>query len=166
MKILDCTLRDGGYYTDWDYPQSLIDTYFDCIKNLPIDVIEIGYIGHPKAINDYRGNFYYLSPLDAKKIKIKVKNKEIAIMIDTKDWTNSNELKKTLAKYSGIVDVIRFAVDWKNITKQKKMIECAGNLNFQVCTNLMYCHEFLKNKKFKSIISNIIEYSDVVYFVD
>ena len=166
MKILDCTLRDGGYYTDWDYPQSLIDTYFDCIKNLPIDVIEIGYIGHPKTINDYRGKFYYLSPLDTKKIKIKVKNKKIAIMIDTKDWTNLNELKKTLAKYSGIVDVIRFAVDWKNITKQKKMIKCAGNLNFQVCTNLMYCHEFLKNKKLKSIISNIIEHSDVIYFVD
>jgi len=26
-KILDCTLRDGGYYTNWDFDRKLVDTY-------------------------------------------------------------------------------------------------------------------------------------------
>ena len=40
--ILDCTLRDGGYYTDWDFDEHLVDTYLKAMNNLPIDIIEIG----------------------------------------------------------------------------------------------------------------------------
>ena len=25
MKILDCTLRDGGYYTNWDFDDKIVD---------------------------------------------------------------------------------------------------------------------------------------------
>ena len=27
FKILDCTLRDGGYYTNWDFSPEVIDAY-------------------------------------------------------------------------------------------------------------------------------------------
>jgi len=27
MKILDCTLRDGGYYTNWDFDDKIVDAY-------------------------------------------------------------------------------------------------------------------------------------------
>ena len=27
FKILDCTLRDGGYYTNWDFKPQLVDKY-------------------------------------------------------------------------------------------------------------------------------------------
>ena len=27
MKLLDCTIRDGGYYTNWDFDQNLIKEY-------------------------------------------------------------------------------------------------------------------------------------------
>ena len=26
-EILDCTLRDGGYYTDWDFAEDITRTY-------------------------------------------------------------------------------------------------------------------------------------------
>ena len=115
MKILDCTLRDGGYYTDWNYSDKILKTYFDGIKNLPIDIIEIGYIGAADKNSAYKGKFYYLSPLETKKIKRKLTNKKIALMIDTKDWSNVNVFKKTLLNYCGIVDIIRFAVDWRDL---------------------------------------------------
>ena len=166
MKILDCTLRDGGYYTDWNYSDKILKTYFDGIKNLPIDIIEIGYIGAADKNSAYKGKFYYLSPLETKKIKKKLTNKKIALMVDTKDWSNVNVFKKTLLNYCGIVDIIRFAVDWRDLEKYKKLIKCAKNLKFQVCANLMYCHELLENKKFESIISSILDFADVIYFVD
>ena len=28
MTILDCTLRDGGYYNNWDFPIDLIEDWF------------------------------------------------------------------------------------------------------------------------------------------
>ena len=30
--LLDCTLRDGGYYTNWEYPNELLDD----LSGLPV----------------------------------------------------------------------------------------------------------------------------------
>ena len=32
MKILDCTLRDGGYYTNWDFDRNLVDTLYQSLQ--------------------------------------------------------------------------------------------------------------------------------------
>ena len=29
FAILDCTLRDGGYYTDWNFEKEIFDNYID-----------------------------------------------------------------------------------------------------------------------------------------
>ncbi len=29
FKILDCTLRDGGYYTQWDFESSIVTNYIN-----------------------------------------------------------------------------------------------------------------------------------------
>ena len=41
--LLDCTLRDGGYYNSWDFPLSLINTYLSAMKSAEIDFAEIGF---------------------------------------------------------------------------------------------------------------------------
>ena len=43
VKILDCTLRDGGYVNDWNFGQDNINTIITNLKNLDIDLIEIGF---------------------------------------------------------------------------------------------------------------------------
>ena len=43
MKILDCTIRDGGYYNNWDFDQDIVKTYLESLNHLPIDYLEIGY---------------------------------------------------------------------------------------------------------------------------
>ena len=47
FKILDCTLRDGGYYTNWDFSTNVIDSYIEAMNQLPIDYLEIGYRNYP-----------------------------------------------------------------------------------------------------------------------
>ena len=36
-KILDCTLRDGGYYTNWDFDETIVEQYIKHTNNIPID---------------------------------------------------------------------------------------------------------------------------------
>lgn len=43
IQLLDCTLRDGGYYTNWDFSASLIDEYLRAMKGAQIDVVELGF---------------------------------------------------------------------------------------------------------------------------
>ena len=45
MKILDCTLRDGGYYTNWDFDSKIVDVYIQAMNVLPIDYIEYNDLG-------------------------------------------------------------------------------------------------------------------------
>ena len=38
--ILDCTLRDGGYHTNWEFDDDLVR---EIVSTLDVDYIELGY---------------------------------------------------------------------------------------------------------------------------
>ena len=40
---LDCTLRDGGYYNNWNFGSNLIQRYLDIMAEINIDYVEIGF---------------------------------------------------------------------------------------------------------------------------
>lgn len=40
--FLDCTLRDGGYYNDWNFSKDLIDQYLKSMQAAGVDVVELG----------------------------------------------------------------------------------------------------------------------------
>ncbi len=166
MKFLDCTLRDGGYYTNWDFESKLVEEYLKLVKVLPIDAIEVGYRGNVKK-KSYLGEFYYLTKSNLKKIKkIVGKNKNLSIMIDTKDWKNPNELKKNLQECKGIVDIIRFAVNPNKSKNLGEFLKVTKNLGFYVAVNLMYSHLILNNQNIIVPIINLKKYFDIVYIVD
>ena len=41
IKILDCTLRDGGYYNNWDFSKDLVNDYLKAVSDAGIKNIEI-----------------------------------------------------------------------------------------------------------------------------
>lgn len=43
ITILDCTLRDGGYYTHWDFDADVIVDYLASMKAAQVDVVELGF---------------------------------------------------------------------------------------------------------------------------
>lgn len=42
VVLLDCTLRDGGYYNNWDFSKELIDTYLKAMQASGVDIVELG----------------------------------------------------------------------------------------------------------------------------
>lgn len=42
MVVIDCTLRDGGYYNSWDFDRSLIEQYLDAMAAAGVNVVELG----------------------------------------------------------------------------------------------------------------------------
>lgn len=39
ITILDCTLRDGGYYNKWDFDRSTVDRYLTAVEASVVDVV-------------------------------------------------------------------------------------------------------------------------------
>lgn len=44
IKLLDCTLRDGGYLIDWKFGHNSIVNIFERLVSAGIDIIEVGFI--------------------------------------------------------------------------------------------------------------------------
>lgn len=41
--FLDCTLRDGGYYNDWNFSSDLVNKYLLAVKDCGVNAVEIGF---------------------------------------------------------------------------------------------------------------------------
>jgi 4-hydroxy 2-oxovalerate aldolase len=49
IKILDCTLRDGGYINDWNFQNYQIIKILNSLEYANIDIIECGYLNNKKS---------------------------------------------------------------------------------------------------------------------
>lgn len=134
FKILDCTLRDGGYYTNWDFDPILIDAYLNAINKLPIQYIEIGYRSNP--VKEYMGKLGY-TPISVLKQIRKKCTKKIAVMLNEKN-TNPEDLNYLIAPLRGLVDMIRIAVDPINFERAVLLAKSIKDYGFEIGFNTMY----------------------------
>ena len=49
IKVLDCTLRDGGYVNDWNFTQSQVYKIINSLERSNIDIIELGYLDEKRG---------------------------------------------------------------------------------------------------------------------
>jgi 4-hydroxy 2-oxovalerate aldolase len=96
IEILDCTLRDGGYYNNWNFNYKLVNKYANVVSSLPITSIEPGYISDTK---DTKGFFYHLDNkiLDILKKKLR-NNQKLFVMINLKEIKSYNNLYSSIKK--------------------------------------------------------------------
>jgi 4-hydroxy 2-oxovalerate aldolase len=57
IRVIDCTLRDGGYYNHWDFRTADVERYLSAVGAAGVDVIEIGFRGFAQAT--FLGPFAY-----------------------------------------------------------------------------------------------------------
>jgi 4-hydroxy 2-oxovalerate aldolase len=81
INILDCTLRDGGYYNNWDFEENLVHEYLQAMDSLQIDFVEIGF--RTLKNDSFKGAFAYSSDnyLNSLNIPLGLKDK-IGVMIN------------------------------------------------------------------------------------
>ena len=93
IKILDCTLRDGGYYNNWQFSKKFIQNYIDHISRTEVDYIEIGFIFFPQ--DKKKGLTAFCDKNFLNKFSFP-KNKKWGVMINASDLINlkNSEEKK------------------------------------------------------------------------
>jgi len=164
IKLLDCTLRDGGYYTLWDFDGALIEEYCQLISNLPIEYIEIGYRSIEKP--EYGGEFFYSPKATILKIKESLKeSQKISLMINAKDCQDIN-FKVLLPFDKDLVKLIRIAVDFEKIDQGIEVAKSVKSLGFEVAVNIMYISKIPENHIIYERLKNIEKYVDYLYLVD
>ena len=80
IKLLDCTIRDGGYYTNWDFDKNLVKTYCKSMESLPIEYVEVGY--RSIALEGYLGVYFYCPDFVMKLLKEMMPSKKLVIILN------------------------------------------------------------------------------------
>lgn len=161
-KLLDCTLRDGGYYTDWDFSPNVLNEYIDAMNKLPIDYLELGYRNNPSK--EYLGKMGYC-PISVLKEIRKNSTKKLAVMINEKS-SKPEDLDTLIKPIVGLVDMIRIAIDPKNFDRAVALSKAVKSYGFEVGFNVMYMSTWLANKEFLDKLSKINDVAELFCMVD
>ncbi len=164
IKLLDCTLRDGGYYTFWDFETLLVNNYCDLVAKLPIEYIEVGYRSIEK--NEYCGEFYYSPLATIKKIRSKLnESQKIAVILNAKDCIEI-DISELMSQCIDLVDLVRIATDPGKIEHSLEIAKALKSLGFAVSINIMYISTIDENHYIYKKIEDIDLYVDYLYLVD
>lgn len=161
-KILDCTLRDGGYYTQWDFDENLVQTYFEAFNNLPVDYVEIGYRSNP--MDKYLGEYFYCPPYVLERCKAQ-SDKKLTIILDEKD-VRAEDVPELLGPCKGYIDLVRMAVAPYNFERALKLGAAVKKLGFEVSFNVMYMSDWQQYPEFLKQIKEVQGIADYFYMVD
>lgn len=142
MKFLDCTLRDGGYYTNWDFDGGLVETYLDAMENLPVDIIEVGYRSVPQK--GYVGEYFYCPVKTLEQVREIAPSKKVAIMFNEVD-TSPEDGRKLLKPVEHLVDIVRLAVKPRRFDEAVTLARSIRDQGFEVAFNLMYMSNILQD---------------------
>jgi 4-hydroxy 2-oxovalerate aldolase len=163
VKILDCTLRDGGYYTNWDFDDQLVKEYCISMENLPIDYIEVGYRSIP--LEGYLGKYYYCPVYVLKELKELMPSKKLVIILNEKD-IRVEHVEELLLPIKPYVALIRIAVDPKNFERAIKLAKAVKALGFELAFNVMYMSSWKNDPSFLNLLEGLEDTLDYFYMVD
>lgn len=162
-KILDCTFRDGGYYTNWDFNTEIVDAYIQAMNALPIDYLELGYRNNPTK--EYMGKFGYC-PVSVLKHIRKNCTKKLDVMLNEKS-TMPKDLETLLGPIVGLVDMVRIAIDPKNFDRAVVLAKAVKTMGFEVGFNVMYMSKWQTDyPDFLAKLSVLDSFADLFCMVD
>jgi len=162
FQLLDCTLRDGGYYTNWDFDIDSVDTYIEAFNHLPVSYLELGYRSNP--MNEYLGEYFYLPEYVLKRIRGQ-SNKKLAIILNEKD-VRDTDAESLLSPCKSYIDLVRIAVAPDNFERALNLGEAVKKMGFEVSFNVMYMSEWENKPELMTLIPNVNGIVDYFYLVD
>ncbi len=170
INTLDCTLRDGGYYNNWDFDKKLVDNYLHALTKSKVDYVEIGFRNLSSSI--FMGPYAYSRDRFLEKLNIS-KNLQLGVMIDTKEVLSSeNGIKKTIdtllsEKSQSNINLIRFATHFSDVNSLGKIVKLTKDKGYKIAINLMQTggkseEQINRATKYLAQLKEI----DVLYFAD
>ena len=168
--ILDCTLRDGGYYNNWKFDDSLVEKYIASIIESKIDIVEIGF--RFLSTNRDLGALAFSTDKYLKKLSLPSELK-IAVMIDAKEFIESNlgtdgAVNSVFSnKSDSPVDIVRIATHINDVEKFQTIANILNKLGYRVFLNLMQI-DSIEAPALSNVVDQIKKWNciEVFYFAD
>lgn len=102
VKVLDCTLRDGGYVNDWSFGEKSIKTISNNLLNAGVDFVECGFITSKKATSPSKSLFKGFEDADKRLREVVPKSNKLLFMINYGDFDQNAIPRRRESYVSGV----------------------------------------------------------------
>lgn len=143
LIVLDCTLRDGGYYNEWHFSDKLVNSYLAAVSKTLVTHVEIGF--RFKSRSGFKGPAAYSTDDYLSRLVIP-SNISIGVMINASDLSG-DRLKEDIAgmfplsRRSSRLDFVRIASHYHELETAFEATVLLKDLGFIVGLNLMQISE-------------------------
>jgi 4-hydroxy 2-oxovalerate aldolase len=143
VQILDCTMRDGGYYNDWDYSFQLVKRYADACAAARIDIVELGF--RTLQSSGYLGATAYTTDAFIERLEVP-DHLQIAVMLNAKEILAASDPRVAMRacfsrRANSHVSLVRIAANLPEVERLAPAVEELRELGYEVALNLMQVSE-------------------------
>ena len=139
LKVLDCTVRDGGLINDHHFTDGFVRAVYDTCVAAGIDTMEIGYKNAPRLFpKDRFGPWRHCEEDDLRRVvgehDPQATGLKLSAMADAgkSDWKT-----QIVPKAESILDMIRVAFYAHQVSEAVEMIRHASESGYETMANLM-----------------------------
>lgn len=136
LKVLDCTIRDGGLINDHQFDDDFVRAVYRTCVEAGIDYMEIGYRASKKIFApDKLGRWKFCDEDDVRRIVGDNPTPlKLAVMADAgkSEWKTD-----VIPKAQSVIDTIRVAFYVHQVAEAVDMIRDAADKGYEVTANLM-----------------------------
>lgn len=162
IKVVDCTIRDGGLMNNWEFPKPMVRDMFNKMAEAGVDYVEMGYRVDKKMYPpEKHGAWRFCDEEDLREVAYKCDTK-ISVMCDV----GRTDYDAFLPASESIVHTFRVATYVKEIDKAIHLLNHIKSLGYQVTCNLMAVSTNLEPDLDEALDQLAETDVDVVYLVD
>ena len=169
IKLIDCTLRDGGYYNSWDFSTELINDYLQVMDELPIDYVELGFRSFISS--NFKGGCAYTTDKFIEQLNVP-NGLKLGVMINASEVVNHQQgLSFALSQLfkpakDSPLTLVRIACHMHEFESALPGCSWLKEMGYEVGINLMQISESSR-EEVEKIAYLASKYSiDVLYFAD
>lgn len=164
IKVLDCTVRDGGLINKWQFSDDFVKKVFIALSQAGVDYMEMGYKSSEKYFSrDENGAWKFCTEDDLKRI---VGDFDIEMKLSAMADIGRIDPEDILPKKDSILDMIRVACYAKEIDKGISLAHQCIDKGYETTINLMAVSKVLE-KDLDEALEDLSKSSvSVVYLVD
>jgi 4-hydroxy 2-oxovalerate aldolase len=136
IKVLDCTIRDGGLMNNHKFEDQVVKAVYDACVEAGIDYMELGYKASRKIIvpGEY-GAWKYCQEEDLRRIVgDNPTSLKLSVMADAERTDYHEDI---LPKNQSVLDMIRVATYISQIPTALEMVKDAHDKGYETTVNLM-----------------------------
>ena len=164
IKVLDCTVRDGGLMNDWQFNDDFVRAVFRATAAAGIDYMEIGYKSSEKAYSrETNGPWKFCNEDDVKRVTDGI---ETDIKLSAMCDIGRIEKEDICPKSESVLDMIRVACYVKDIDKAIDLAHYCLDKGYEATINLMAVSKVIERDLDEALDDLAKSNVPVIYLVD